>query len=317
MGRFDGKVAIVTGGARGVGRAHAMLLASEGAKVIVNDLGGEWDGSGNDSRPAQQTVDDIKAAGGEASANYDNVASWAGGENLIRQAIDTYGGLDILINNAGILRDRTVFNMTEEEWDAVINVHLKGSFVPTRFATAYWREKSKASGQPVNGRVVFTSSEAGMFGNGGQANYAAAKAGIASLSIVVSREMKKYGVTSNTISPRARTRLTEGTFGEFKLEEGAFDSWSPDNISPWVAYLCSDEAAEITGQAFIVGGGEIDLVQGWTVVSKLQKDGRWTIDELVTRSKELFGDRSTDTPPFGQVTDLLPVAGNPPPGSKG
>lgn len=307
MGRFDGKVAVVTGAARGVGRGHAMLLAAEGAKVIVNDLGGEWDGTGNDSRPAQQTVDEIKAAGGEATANYDNVADWTGGQNLIKQAIETYGDLDILINNAGILRDRTVFNMTEQEWDAVINVHLKGHFVPTRFATGYWRDKAKTSGQPANGRVIFTSSEAGMFGNGGQANYAAAKAGIASLAIVVSREMKKYGVTSNTIAPRARTRLTEGTFGEFAVEEGAFDSWSPENIAPWVAYLCSDEAAHITGQAFIVGGGEVDLVQGWTVVSKLQKDGRWTIDELVTRSKELFGDRSTDTPPFGDAISALPV----------
>ncbi len=301
MGRFDGKVAIVTGSARGVGRAHAMLLASEGAKVIVNDLGGEWDGTGADNRPAQQTVDEIKAAGGEASANYDNVASWEGGQNLIKQALETYGDLHILINNAGILRDRTVFNMTEQEWDAVIEVHLKGHFVPTRFATAYWREKSKSSGASADGRVVFTSSEAGLFGNGGQANYAAAKAGIASFGIVVSREMSKYGVTANTIAPRARTRLTEGTFGEFKHEEGAFDSWAPENISPWVAYLCSDEAAHITGQTFIVGGGEVDLVQGWTVVNKIEKDDRWTIDELAARSKELFGERSTGTPPFAQL----------------
>jgi NAD(P)-dependent dehydrogenase (short-subunit alcohol dehydrogenase family) len=307
MGRFDGKVAIVTGAARGVGRGHAMLLASEGAKVIVNDLGGEWDGTGKDNRPAQQTVDEIKAAGGEATANYDDVSDWQGGQNLINQAIETYGGLDILINNAGILRDRTVFNMTEEEWDAVIKVHLKGHFVPTRFATAYWRNKAKSTGQPANGRVIFTSSEAGLFGNGGQANYAAAKAGIASFGIVVSREMKKYGVTANTIAPRARTRLTEGTFGEFKIEEGTFDSWNPDNIAPWVAYLCTDEAAHITGQTFIVGGGEIDLVQGWTIVNKLAKDARWTIDELVAHSKELFGDRSTDTPPFADVTSALPV----------
>lgn len=306
MGRFDGKVAIVTGAARGVGRAHAMLLASEGAKVIVNDLGGEWDGSGADTRPAQQTVDEITAAGGQASANYDNVASWEGGQNLIKQALETYGDLHILINNAGILRDRTVFNMTEQEWDAVIEVHLKGHFVPTRFASAYWRDKAKSSGQPANGRVVFTSSEAGLFGNGGQANYAAAKAGIASFGIVVSREMSKYGVTANTIAPRARTRLTEGTFGEFK-QEGAFDSWAPENISPWVAYLCSDAAAHITGQTFIVGGGEVDLVQGWTVVGKLEKDERWTIDELEKRSKDLFGSRSTDTPPFADLSLPAPT----------
>ncbi|WP_292834172.1 SDR family oxidoreductase [Microbacterium sp.] len=307
MGRLDGKVAIVTGAARGVGRAHAMLLASEGAKVIVNDLGGEWDGSGADSRPAQQTVDEIKALGGEAAANYDNVASWEGGENLIKQALETYGDLHILINNAGILRDRTIFNMTEQEWDAVINVHLKGHFVPTRFATAYWREKAKTSGESANGRVIFTSSEAGLFGNGGQANYAAAKAGIASLGIVVSREMSKYGVTANNLAPRARTRLTEGTFGEFKQQEGVFDSWAPENISPWVAYLCSDAAAHITGQTFIVGGGEVDLVQGWTTVSKIEKDGRWTLEELEARSKDLFGDRSTGTPAFADLTLPAPT----------
>ena len=307
MGRLDGKVAIVTGSARGVGRAHAMLLASEGAKVVVNDLGGEWDGTGADTRPAQQTVDEITAAGGEAVANYDNVASWEGGENLIKQALETYGDLHILINNAGILRDRTVFNMTEQEWDAVINVHLKGHFVPTRFATAYWREKAKSSGESANGRVVFTSSEAGLFGNGGQANYAAAKAGIASLGIVVSREMSKYGVTANNLAPRARTRLTEGTFGEFTQEEGGFDSWAPENISPWVVYLCSDAAAHITGQTFIVGGGEVDLVQGWTVVNKIEKDGRWTLDELQKRSKDLFGDRPTGTPAFADLTLPAPT----------
>jgi NAD(P)-dependent dehydrogenase (short-subunit alcohol dehydrogenase family) len=307
MGRFDRKVAIVTGAARGVGRGHAMFLASEGAKVVVNDLGSEWDGTGKDNRPAQQTVDEIVAAGGEATANYDDVSDWQGGQNLINQTVETYGGLDILINNAGILRDRTVFNMTEEEWDTVIKVHLKGHFVPTRFAAAYWRNKSKSTGQPANGRIIFTSSESGLYANGGQANYAAAKAGIASFGIVVSREMKKYGVTANTIAPRARTRLTEGSFGAFKIEEGKFDSWNPDNIAPVVAFLCSDDAAHITGQTFVVGGGDIELLEGWTIVSKLQKDSRWTMSELAERSKELFGDRSTDSPPSVGISGSLPV----------
>lgn len=308
MGRFDGKVAIVTGAARGVGRSHAMLLAAEGAKVVVNDVGGEWDGTGHDTRPAQQAVDDIVAAGGEASANYDDVGDWEGGQRLVQQALDNYGGLDILICNAGILRDRTCFNMTEDEWDAVMHVHLKGHFVPVRFATAYWRNKAKATGRPAGGRIVLTSSEAGLYGNGGQINYSAAKAGIAAMGIVVSREMEKYGVTANTIAPRARTRMTEGTFGEFAVAEGQFDAWHPDNISPWVAYLCSEEAAHVTGQTFVVGGGEVQLVQGWTVVSRLTKDQRWTVDELVARSGDLFGDRPTGTPPFADISGSLPIA---------
>lgn len=308
MGKFDGKVAIVTGGARGVGRGHAMLLAAEGAKVVVNDFGGSWDGVGEDPRPAAQVVEEIKAAGGEAVANHGDVADWQDGQDLVNQAIDSYGGLDILVCNAGILRDRTCFNMAEDEWDSVMRVHGKGHFVPTRFATAYWRQKGKESGQPVGGRIVYTASEAGLFGNGGQINYSAVKAGIAAMGIVVSREMTKYGVTANTICPRARTRMTEGTFGAFKVEEGEFDAWHPDNIAPWVAYLCSDEAGHITGQTFVVGGGEVQLMQGWTSVNAIRKDGRWTIDELTKASGELFGDRSSDTPPFAMdISSVLPV----------
>ena len=202
MGSLDGKVAIVTGAGRGLGRSHALLLAEHGAKVVVNDLGGEWDGSGEDSRPAQQVVEEIKAAGGDAAANYDSAADWSGAEKLIRQAIDSFGGLDILINNAGILRDKMSFNMDESDWDSVINVHLKGHFAPSHHAARYWREKAKA-GEALSARIVNTASEAGLYGNAGQANYGAAKAGIAALTIVMARELQRYGVTVNAISPRA------------------------------------------------------------------------------------------------------------------
>ncbi len=213
MGLLNDKVIIVTGAGRGIGRSHAELMAQEGASVVVNDLGGEWDGTGADPRAASEVVEEITAAGGTAVANFDSVSSWDGAQRMINQAVETYGRLDGLVCNAGFVRDRTVFNMTESEWDDVVRVHMKGHFVPTRWATAYWRERFKETGQPVNGRIVYTASEAGLFGNAGQPNYSAAKAGIASLGIVVAREMKRYGVTCNTINPRARTRMTINTFG--------------------------------------------------------------------------------------------------------
>jgi NAD(P)-dependent dehydrogenase (short-subunit alcohol dehydrogenase family) len=296
MGRFDGKVAIVTGAARGIGRGHALLLAEEGASVVVNDLGGEWDGSGADQRPAQLAVDEIVAAGGKAVANYDDVSDWEGGQRLINQAIETFGGLDILICNAGILRDRMTFNMTEEEWDSVIKVHLKGHFVPLRWAASYWRERNKESGgEPINGRVVLTSSESGLFANPGQLNYDAAKSGIATMAIVLAKELARYGVTVNSIAPRARTRLTENTFGSRDVA-GDFDSRDPDNVAPWVVWLCTEAAAHITGQNFVVGGGTVQLVSGWKVESSIEKDQRWTLDELDTRWSDLFGDRPTAPP---------------------
>ncbi len=220
MGLLDGKVAIVTGAGRGVGRGHALELARNGAKVVVNDLGGEWDGSGEDNRPASEVVEEIKALGGEGAANFDNVATWEGAENMVKQAVDTFGDLHILINNAGILRDRMAFNMDEAEWDAVVTVHGKGHFAPTRFACAHWRQKSKEAGGPVLGRLIHTSSESGLFGNAGQCNYDFAKAGLISFSLCIAREMTKYGVTSNVIAPRARTRMTEGTFGNIPKPEG-------------------------------------------------------------------------------------------------
>ncbi|HEX6312982.1 MAG TPA: SDR family oxidoreductase [Acidimicrobiia bacterium] len=289
MGTLDGKVAIVTGAGRGIGREHALLLAAEGAKLVVNDLGGEWDGTGADTRHAQLVVDEITEAGGEAVANYDDVADWEGAQRLINQAVESFGDVNVLVNNAGILRDRMSFNMGEEDWDSVIRVHLKGHFAPSRFAAVYWREQSKA-GKEVYGRVINTSSESGLFGNAGQANYAAAKAGIASLTIVLARELEKYGVTVNAIAPRARTRMTEGTFGGFGAsEEGKFDEFAPENISPLVGYLASPAAGDVSGQVFVLWGGMINRMGGWDTVATVKKDGKWSVDELAGKKADLFG----------------------------
>jgi NAD(P)-dependent dehydrogenase (short-subunit alcohol dehydrogenase family) len=302
MGTLDGKVAIVTGAGRGLGRSHALLMAEEGAAVVVNDLGGEWDGTGSDPRAASEVVEEIGGSGGRAVANFDDVADWEGAQRMINQAIETYGRLDILMCNAGFVRDRTVFNMTEDEWDDVIRVHLKGHFVPTRWATAYWRERFKETGQPVGGRIVYTASEAGLYGNAGQPNYSAAKAGIAALGVEVAREMKRYGVTCNVLNPRARTRMTVNTFGNERLagKPGEFDVNDPDNVSPWVVYLCTDHAADITGQVFVVGGDQVQLMEGWHRVGRIRKDrDRWTVAELIEARKELYGERSSDVPKFG------------------
>ena len=297
-GSLDGKVALVTGAGRGIGRGEAMLLASEGARVVVNDLGGEWDGTGADTRHAQVVVDEIKAAGGEAVANYDDVADWEGAQRLVNQAVETFGDLNIVVNNAGILRDRMSFNMGEEDWDSVIRVHLKGHFAPSRFASVYWREKSKA-GNEVYGRVINTSSESGLFGNAGQANYAAAKAGIAALTIVLARELEKYGVTSNAIAPRARTRMTEGTFGGFGAsDEGKFDEMSPDNIAPLVGFLASPAAADVSGQIFVLWGGQVSRLSGWAPANQVVKDGRWTVDELAAKKSDLLGPDGGKIPPM-------------------
>jgi NAD(P)-dependent dehydrogenase (short-subunit alcohol dehydrogenase family) len=291
MGTLDGKVAIVTGAGRGIGRGEAVLLADEGAKVVVNDLGVAREGDGVDKTPAQEVVDEIVAGGGEAVANYDDVASWSGAESLVGQAIDAYGRLDILVNNAGILRDGMSFNLSEEEWDSVIRVHLKGHFAPSRFAAVYWREQAKA-GEPVTGRIINTSSESGLFGNAGQSNYAAAKAGIASMTIVLARELQKYGVTVNAIAPRARTRLTDTVAGADQLmaaKEGEFDAWSPDNMAPLIGFLASDAAADISGQVFVMWGDHVYLMRGWSLANDLDAGGkRWTVDELIARKADLF-----------------------------
>ncbi len=258
MPDLSGKVAIVTGAGRGIGRSHALALASAGAKVIVNDLGAGVAGEGSDAGPAEQVAEEIRAAGGEASTNGENVADFAGAERLVQQAIDEFGRLDILVNNAGILRDRMLVNMTEDEWDAVIAVHLKGHFAPTRHAAAYWRERSKA-GEEVRGRVVNTASPSGVFGNVGQANYGAAKAGIAGFTVIVAQELQRYGVTVNCLAPNARTRMTEETFQMDAPPEG-FDPLDPANVSTVVVALCADEAQAITGQVFHVWGGAVNAL---------------------------------------------------------
>jgi NAD(P)-dependent dehydrogenase (short-subunit alcohol dehydrogenase family) len=235
--------------------------------------------------------------GGEAVANYDDVADWQGGQRLINQAIESFGDLDILICNAGILRDRMTFNMSEEEWDSVIRVHLKGHFVPVRWASAYWREKTKETGQPHGGSIVLTASTSGLFANPGQLNYDAAKSGIATMAIVLARELDRFGVNANAISPSARTRLTENTFGSMAAEEGTFDERHPDNVAPWVVFLCTEEGRHITGQNFTVGGGKIGLVENWTPYNTIDKGDRWSLDELAEASKQLFGDHPTSAAP--------------------
>jgi NAD(P)-dependent dehydrogenase (short-subunit alcohol dehydrogenase family) len=293
MGLLEGKVAIITGAARGVGFAHARLFAAEGARLVLNDRGGEWDGTGQDTRPAAQAAEAIRQAGGEAVPHFGDVADPDDARSLIDLALETYGRLDVLVLNAGILRDRMVFNMTPEDWDAVIRVHLRGHFLPARYAAAYWRERSKATGEPQNASIILTSSESGLYGNAGQINYAAAKSGIATMAIVLARELERYGVRANAICPRARTRLTEGTFGPIPAPEG-FDPWDPATNSPMVAYLASDAARDITGQVFVVGGDTVQWVQSWTVRRQIRKPGAaFTPAELVDRVRELFGDDPT------------------------
>lgn len=299
MGVFDGKVAVVTGAGRGIGRAEALLLAAEGAAVVVNDLGGERTGEGADERPAQLVVDEITGAGGQAGANYDDISSWDGGAALIQQAIDSFGGLDVVINNAGILRDKMSFNMTEEEWDAVIRVHLKGHFVPARHAAAYWRAKSKEAGRPVGAAIVNTASESGLYGNAGQLNYAAAKAGIAAMTIVLARELERVGVRANAIAPVARTRLTEDVAGGvFDAKDGGFDAFAPENAAAGAVWLASPLADGITGQVLKIQGGVAQIVRGWRPVTEVSDDKPWTIAALAAKRDELFAKSDSSTPPF-------------------
>ena len=256
----EGRVAIVTGAGRGLGREHALLLAAHGAKVVVNDIGANVDGTGKDASLADQVVAEIKEAGGEAVTDGHDVSDWKGAKAMIDGAIKTFGRLDILINNAGILRDRMLPNMEEGEWDAVIKVHLKGTFAPSRHAAAYWRDESKRIGGPVKGRIINTSSTSGIYGNVGQTNYGAAKAGIAAFTIIAARELRRYGVTVNAISPSAQTRMTEG-LRELTPEQRA--SRDPKWVSPTVVYLASEEAHDITGRVIQAGFGRIAVCEGW------------------------------------------------------
>jgi NAD(P)-dependent dehydrogenase (short-subunit alcohol dehydrogenase family) len=305
MPNLDGKVAIVTGAGRGIGREHALGLARAGAKVVVNDLGAALSGEGHDDTPAQQVVQEIEALGGEAVANDANVADFAQAESMVQQALERFGRLDILVNNAGILRDRMLVNMSEQEWDAVINVHLKGHFAPTRHAAAHWRELSKA-GEDVRGRVINTSSPSGVFGNIGQANYGAAKAGIAAFTVIAAQELHRYGVTVNCLAPNARTRMTEETFDMKAPDPDAWDPLDPANMTPVVVALCADEAQKITGQVFHVWGGAVNALEGWTAGELFDSDGRWDADDLLAQILDRFPDGAS---PPGMVAGMQSAGG--------
>jgi NAD(P)-dependent dehydrogenase (short-subunit alcohol dehydrogenase family) len=254
----EGRVCIVTGAGRGIGREHALMLAAHGAKVVVNDLGGARDGSGLDAGPAQQVVDEITEAGGQAAANTDDISSWQGAQNLITQAVDTFGGLDVLVNNAGILRDRMLFSMTEEEWDAVIKVHLKGTFGPSHFAAAYWRDRAKA-GQSNDARLINTTSVSGLYANPGQSNYGAAKAGIATLTLIAAQELGRYGVTANAVAPGALTRLTE----DLGMPDEMKERYEPRWVAPIVTWLASPLSSDVTGQVIESSGIVLAIAEGW------------------------------------------------------
>src|SRR5919106_5834899 len=279
MGTCEGRVVIVTGAGRGIGRGHALDFARQGAKVVVNDLGLERDGTGASQPVAQTVVDEIKAMGGEAVANSDNVADYAAAKSLIDQAYDAFGDLHVLVNNAGILRDRMLFNMDEAEWDSVIKVHLKGTFCPTRHAVARWREESKA-GAELDKRVINTTSASGIYGNPGQANYGAAKAGIASFTIILSRELAKYGITVNAVSPGALTRMTSNLGNRPDEPEGGWSPRDPENIAPIVVWLGSAESKGITGRVFHSSGGRLGIAEGWRPGPMKDKEGRWDPAEL-------------------------------------
>jgi NAD(P)-dependent dehydrogenase (short-subunit alcohol dehydrogenase family) len=298
MGLLDGKVAVVTGAGRGIGREEALVLAGEGAKVVVNDVGAGLHGEGADAHPAEEVVALITEQGGDAAVNGDDISSWAGGKSVVEQAVDTFGSLDILVNNAGILRDKMSFNMDESDWDDVIRVHLKGHFAATHHAAVYWRNRAKA-GEDVTGRIINTTSESGLFGSAGQANYAAAKAGIASLTWVEARELGRYGITSNAIAPRARTRMTETIFGDGGMgaAEG-FDAWDPKNVANVVAFLAAPESADINGQILVVFGGSIYAMSAFKAAGQVTRDAAWTPEELIGAKGELFKGISSGVPDF-------------------
>ena len=291
---------MVTGAGRGIGRAHALEFARQGAKVVVNDIGANIDGSGGSDGPAGEVVDAIRAHGGEAVANGDDVADWDGSERLIRTAIDTWGGLDVVVNNAGFLRDRMLVSTSEQEWDAVMRVHLKGHFCPSRHASAYWREQAKA-GEPVDARIINTSSGAGLLGSVGQGNYSAAKAGIAALTLVQAAEMGRYGVTANAIAPAARTRMTEAVFADTMAapEEGAFDAMAPENVSPLVVWLGSTESTQVTGRVFEVEGGIIGVADGWHSGPRVDKGARWEPAEVGGVVAQLIDEAPEPSPVYG------------------
>jgi NAD(P)-dependent dehydrogenase (short-subunit alcohol dehydrogenase family) len=299
VGICDGRVVIVTGAGGGLGRAHALGFAAEGAQVVVNDIGTSREGEGSSTAPAQQVVDEIKAAGGKAVANTDDVADWDGAASLVRTALDAFGGLDVLVNNAGFLRDRMLVGMSIDEWDAVIRVHLRGHFCPLRHAGAYWREQSK-NGAAVDARIVTTSSGAGLMGSVGQGNYSAAKAGIVGMTLVAAAELARYGVTANAIAPAARTRMTEVAMPDMmRAPEVGFDAMAPENVSPLVVWLGSSESRDVTGRVFEVEGGMVSVADGWQHGPKVDKGSRWEPAELGSVVRDLLAQAPAPTPVYG------------------
>jgi NAD(P)-dependent dehydrogenase (short-subunit alcohol dehydrogenase family) len=299
MGICEGRVVIVTGAGRGIGRGHALEFARQGAKVVVNDVGAELDGSGGSTGPAGEVVAEIRAAGAEAITNGNDVADWEGAQAIVQSALDTFGRLDVVVNNAGFLRDRMLVGTSEDEWDAVIRVHLKGHFCVTRFAGAYWREQAKA-GASVDGRIINTSSGAGLLGSVGQGAYSAAKAGIAALTLVESAELGRYGVTANAIAPAARTRMTEAVFADTmaKPDEG-FDVMAPENVAPLVVWLGSADSKDVTGRVFEVEGGILSVADGWRHGPKVDQGRRWEPDEIGAAVRGLLTQAPEPAPVYG------------------
>ncbi len=300
MGICDGRVVIVTGSGRGLGREHALEFARQGARVVVNDLGVAQDGSDPSDTPAQQVVEEITALGGEAITSGHDVADWDAAGEMVQLAIDTFGGLDIVVNNAGIVRDRMFVNSEQSEWEAVLRVHVLGHAAPARHAATYWRARSKA-GEPVDGRIINTSSGAGLMGSIAQAAYSAAKGAIASLTLVQAAELGRIGVTSNALVPAARTRMTEQAFAESMAapEEGAFDAMDPANVSPFVAWLGSAESAGVTGRMWEVEGGVIGIAEGYRHGPRVDKGARWEAAEVGAVVADLLREAETPTPVYG------------------
>jgi NAD(P)-dependent dehydrogenase (short-subunit alcohol dehydrogenase family) len=306
MALLDGKVAVITGAGRGIGREEALLMAKHGCKVVVNDLGGHFDGTGQSRSPAEEVVKEIRATGGQAVANFESVTDFKAAKRIIDCAIDNFGKLNIVVNNAGILRDRMIFNMNDEDFDAVVAVHLKGTFNVSRHATAYWREQHKGGNQ-LNGRLINTSSDSGLLGNAGQSNYGAAKAAVAAMAVIVDREMSRYGVTANAIAPVARTRLTvdatpQTAAGMPQAKAGEWDPFTPAHVAPLVAWLASDDAKDVHGEVFRVGLGNVWLMQGWHSVGRVTKRGSmWEPAELGAKLKEELAKGASKKESMGEV----------------